>query len=144
MKSLGTGSDFVSAPEDLSERPLIESAFSCMATRSACCSSIRSMRISSMYRTPLLALCTAPGSTRSWAGVAKSAPDWKGSCLTSPRSAPDNVPVASMKGASSLRSCLISSFGILDSSPAVNLVLRKKYPKIKRKEPNMNVSMSPV
>ena len=56
MKSVGTGSDLVSAPDERSERPLMESSFSCMATNSACCSSILSIRISSMYRTPLLAL----------------------------------------------------------------------------------------
>ena len=144
MKSLGTGSDFVRAPDDRSDLPLMARAFSCIATRRACCSSILSILISSMYRTPLFALWTAPGSTRSWAGVARSAPDWNGSCLTSPSRAPDRVPVASMKGASSLRSCLIRSLGMFDSSPEVNLVLRKKYPKMSRNEPKMKVSMSPV
>ena len=48
MKSVGTGSDFVRAPDDLSERPLMESSLSCMATRRACCSSILSILISSM------------------------------------------------------------------------------------------------
>ena len=56
MKSVGTGSDLVRAPDDLSERPEIDNAFSCIATNNACCSSILSIRISSMYRTPLFAL----------------------------------------------------------------------------------------
>ena len=47
-ESVGTGSDFVSAPEDLSERPLMDSSLSCIATSSACCSSILSILISSM------------------------------------------------------------------------------------------------
>ena len=33
---------------------------------------------------------------------------------------------------------------MLDSSPAVSLVLRKKYPKISRKAPKIRVMMSPV
>ena len=56
MKSVGTGSDLVRAPDERSERPLIGSSFSCIATSRACCSSILNMRISSMYRTPLFAL----------------------------------------------------------------------------------------
>ena len=48
MKSVGTGSDLVKAPEERSERPDIERAFSCMATNKACCSSILSILISSM------------------------------------------------------------------------------------------------
>ena len=75
--------------------------------------------------------------------MARSAPDWNGSCRTSPSKAPARVPVASINGTSSLRSCLTSNFGIFPSSPEVRRVLRKKYPKTSRKEPKMNVRISP-
>ena len=51
--------------------------------------------------------------------------------------------MASTNGTSSLRSCLTNNFGILPSSPEFRRVLRKKYPKTSRKDPKMNVSISP-
>ncbi len=51
-----------------------------------------------------------PGSTRSWAGVPRP-PLWKGSCLTSPSSAPACAPVASTKGAFVLPQLSTSNFG---------------------------------
>jgi len=112
MKSQGTGSDFTIAPELRSDCPVMLNLPSCSAVRSDCWDSILSMLISSTKRTPLDALWMAPTSSRSWAGVSRP-PDWNGSCLTSPSSAPAWAPVASMNGMVAPSSWEISSLGIM-------------------------------
>ena len=54
----------------------------------------------------------SPGSILSWDGVS-SPPDWNGSCLTSPSSAPAWVPVASMNGGRSPGSWPTRSLGTM-------------------------------
>ena len=112
MKSVGTGSLLTSAPDDLSDCPVMHSLFSCIAVSRACCDSILRRLISSMNRTPLLALWMHPASSLSCEGVS-SPPDWNGSCLTSPRRAPAWVPVASTNGGISPRSCPTRSLGTI-------------------------------
>ncbi len=143
IKSHGTGSVLVNAPDERSERPEIGNARSCMAVSSACCSSKRRRLTSSIYKTPLWALCIAPGSTLSWAGVSIP-PDWNGSCRTSPSKEPDSVAVASTNGGISFASCFTSSFGILLSSDAPNRPRMNMYPNMSKKPPNNSVIISPV
>ena len=97
-KSQGSGSVFTSAPELISLWPVMEYFFSCIAVSSSCCERGPSEETSSTKSTPLFARWIAPASTLKWAGV-PSPPDCKGSCRTSPSSAPAFAPVASMKGA---------------------------------------------
>ncbi len=115
MKSQGTGSLLTIAPELLSLWPMMLNLPSWRAVSRLCWLSILSMLISSMNRTPLLALWIAPGSSLSWAGVSRP-PLWNGSCLTSPSSAPACAPVASMNGGISSSLWVISSFGTSNAS----------------------------
>ena len=142
MKSHGTASVFVKAPLERSDLPLIGNSLSCIAVSNACCSSSLSKLTSSMYSTPLWALCMAPGSTLSWAGVSMP-PDWKGSCLTSPSKAPLSVAVASTNGGFSLGSCLTNTLGILEESAPPNLDLRNMYPNTSKNIANIIVISPP-
>jgi len=103
------------APEDRSDWPVMWNFFSCRAVSRCCWLSMRRVLISSMNSTPLWALWMAPASTRSCAGVS-SPPDWNGSCLTSPRSAPAWAPVASMNGAMVLPWFDTRSLGVMTVS----------------------------
>ena len=136
MKSQGTGSLLTIAPELRSLWPRMLNSPSCSAVRRLCWLSILSTLISSMNSTPLLALCIAPGSSRSCAGVS-SPPLWNGSCLTSPSNAPACEPVASMNEGISSGVCDISSFGTISAS--------RRWPLMYLKIMNMNSApMMPI